>query len=86
MPSSTLIFNQEGLTEEILKRARLNFVIKMPNNLFSEQQRKVSTSIFGFTKVPHNLRDEVLFYHLRFFKAKIQIHHLQLQKYLDVLH
>lgn len=65
MPSSTLIFNQEGLTEEILKRARLNFVIRMPNNLFSEQQRKVSTSIFGFTKVPHNPRDEVLFYHLR---------------------
>eukprot|EP01051_Picozoa_sp_SAG22_P000119 SAG22_NODE_2_length_61565_cov_858.782010_55_plen_84_part_00 len=64
MSTPTLVFNEKGLMEEILKRAKLNFIIEMPQNLFSEQKRKISTSIFSFTKIPHTPRDEVLFYHL----------------------
>jgi hypothetical protein len=44
--------------------AKLDFVIKMPDNLFSEQQRGVHTSIFGFTKKPHYADRTVLFYDL----------------------
>ena len=33
----------------------------MPKNLFSEQNRRVNTSIFGFTKTPHQDIDETLF-------------------------
>jgi hypothetical protein len=36
----------------------------MPNNLFSEQGRTVNTSIFGFTKTPHNKLDKVIFYNM----------------------
>lgn len=34
--------------------AKLDFVIKMPFNLFSEQGRFVNTLIFGFTKAKNN--------------------------------
>ncbi len=64
MPNPTLTQNQNDLTKDILKIAKLDFVIKMPSNLFSEQKRIVNTSIFGFTKTPHNEDDEVLFYNL----------------------
>ena len=64
MPTPTLTRNQWGATEEILRMAKLDFVIKMPMNLFSEQKRCVNTSIFWFTKTPHNKEDEVMFYNL----------------------
>lgn len=64
MPTPTLTQNQNGLTEELLKIAKLDFVVKMPYKLFSEQKRTVNTSVFGFTKTPHNQNDEVLFYNL----------------------
>lgn len=64
MPTPTLTQNQNGLTEEVLKIAKLDFVIRMPYNLFSEQKRSVNTSIFGFTKTPHNTNDETIFYNL----------------------
>ncbi|MCL1819449.1 MAG: N-6 DNA methylase [Oscillospiraceae bacterium] len=69
MPTPTLKMNQgkngkEGLTEQILKNARLDFVIKMPTVLFSEQGRTVNTSIFGFTKAEHEKDDEIHFYNL----------------------
>ena len=52
------------MTEDILKIAKLDFVIEMPNNLFSEQGRTVNTSIFGFTKTPHEKSDKVIFYNM----------------------
>lgn len=64
MPTPTLIQNQNGLTQEILKIAKLDFVMRMPYNLFAEQKRTVNTSIFGFTKTPHNKTDEVIYYNL----------------------
>lgn len=64
MPTPTLNRNIGGLTEEILKIARLDFVIKMPDKLFSEQGRTVNTSIFGFTKTPHDRKDRVIFYNM----------------------
>lgn len=64
MPTPTLIHNQGGLTEKLLKEAKLDFVIRMPERLFAEQQRTVNTSIFGFTKTPHQEADTVLFYNL----------------------
>lgn len=64
MPTPTLTHNQGNLTEKLLERAKLDFVIKMPNTLFSEQKRTVNTSIFGFTKGEHHYSDEVLFYDL----------------------
>ena len=65
MPTPTLKQNQNGLTEKILGKARLDFVIKMPNGLFSEQKRTVNTSIFGFTKSgKHQPGDEAVFYNL----------------------
>ena len=64
MPTPTLNRNVGGITDEILKIAKLDFVIKMPNNLFSEQGRTVNTSIFGFTKVPHEKSDKVIFYNM----------------------
>lgn len=65
MPTITLQKNiDNGLTEKLLEKAKLDFVIKMPANLFSEQSRIVYTSIFGFTKTPHHKDDDVLFYHL----------------------
>ena len=64
MPTPTLTHNQNGLTEKLLKDAKLDFVIKMPTKLFTEQKRTVNTSIFGFTKTPHDENDDVLFYNL----------------------
>ena len=64
MPTPTLTQNQNSFTAEVLKVAKLDFVIRMPYNLFSEQKRTVNTSVFGFTKTPHNNNDEVLFYNL----------------------
>lgn len=64
MPTPTLSKSVNGMTDEILKVARLDFVIKMPNNLFSEQKRTVNTSIFGFTKTKHDPLDEVIFYNM----------------------
>lgn len=64
MPTPTLTYNQGGKTEDILKKAKLDFVIKMPDKLFSEQKRTVNTSIFGFTKTPQRKTDEVLFFDL----------------------
>lgn len=63
MPTPTLTKNakKKGLTEQLLKKAKLDFVIRMPKELFSEQKRTVNTSIFGFTKMPHHEDDEVLF-------------------------
>ena len=76
MPTPTLTHNQgqydartgqlikAGLTEKVLNIAKLDFVIKCPEKLFSEQNRTVNTSIFGFTKTPHKHNDLVLFYNL----------------------
>lgn len=64
MPTPTLTKNQNDLTKKILKMARLDFVIKMPFKLFTEQKRTVNTAIFGFTKTPHNENSNVLFYNL----------------------
>lgn len=66
MPTPTLTKYQApgGLTEDILAMAKLDFIISMPDNIFSEQGRGVRTSIFGFTKTPHHESDAVLFYNL----------------------
>jgi len=64
MPTPTLKKHEDGLTTDLLKEARLDFVIKMPEGLFREQNRTVSTSIFGFTKRQHRPDDEVLFFSL----------------------
>lgn len=64
MPTPTLTHNQCGLTEKVLSMARLEYVIKMPTKLFTEQKRTVNTSIFGFTKTPHMQSDDVLFFNL----------------------
>lgn len=67
MPTPTLVKHQKngGLTHDILKMAKLDFVIKMPQNIFTEQKRTVNTSIFGFTKTSHDKNDDVLFYNLK---------------------
>lgn len=62
MPRPTLTHNQNGLAKEILKMARLDYVIKMPTRLFAEQKRTVNTAIFGFTKTKHHENDDVLYY------------------------
>ncbi len=56
--------NSGGLTEELLKTAKLDFVIRMPKELFNEQKRTVNSSIFGFTKTSHHEDDEVLFFNM----------------------
>jgi type I restriction enzyme M protein len=51
MPNNTLSkSNSEKAALAILGKARLDFVIDMPQQLFFEQGRGVKTSIFGFTK------------------------------------
>lgn len=65
MPTPTLNKNKDKLTKDLLEIAKLDFVIKMPYNLFNEQGRTVNTSIFGFTKTPHHVNDEVLFVNLK---------------------
>lgn len=48
-----------------MKTNTLDFYIKMPANLFSEQNRSVATAIFGFTKgIAHNQNKYVKFYNL----------------------
>ena len=65
MPTPTLTSNlKNGKTQQILDVATLEFVIRMPDKLFAEQKRSVNTSIFGFTKRPHNPSAKVLFYNL----------------------
>ena len=64
MPTPTLTRNRDGLTPKILSMAKLDYVIRMPLKLFSEQKRTVNTSIFGFTKTPHKYNDDVMFYNL----------------------
>ncbi|WP_157544313.1 HsdM family class I SAM-dependent methyltransferase [Jonesia quinghaiensis] len=49
MPVNTLSKDEKTATV-ILGKARLDFVIDMPQQLFFEQGRAVRTSIFGFTK------------------------------------
>lgn len=49
MPNNVLA-KQENAAKAILERARLEFVIDMPGQLFFEQGRVVKTSIYGFTK------------------------------------
>ena len=63
MPTPTLNRNY-ALTNEILKNATLDYVIKMPERLFSEQDRSVNTSIFGFTKTRHLKDKKVIFYEM----------------------
>ena len=66
MPTPTLTKHKDdGLTFALLSKAKLDYVIKMPYNLFNEQGRTVNTSIFGFTKMQHDVNDEVLFYNLK---------------------
>lgn len=65
MPTPTLNKHKSDLTKEILEIAKLDYVIKMPYNLFNEQGRTVNTSIFGFTKTPHQPNDEVLFVNMK---------------------
>lgn len=51
MPNNTLSkYANQKAAVEILERARLDFVIDMPQQLFFEQGRGVKTSVFGFTK------------------------------------
>ena len=64
MPSVTLSQNVDEV-KELLMKAKLDYVIKMPLNIFKEQKRTVYTSIFGFTKTPHDENDEVLFCELK---------------------
>ncbi len=66
MPTPTLTKNLKE-TAEILKTARLDCVIKMPKLLFSEQSRRVNSSIFIFTKTgkPHKQNEKVLFCNLK---------------------
>jgi hypothetical protein len=63
----TLTKNQGRIsrgTEKLLEFATLDFVIKMPFNLFTEQGRNANTSIFGFIKAPHPKNKFVMFYSL----------------------
>lgn len=63
MPRTVLKNNKEK-TKEILEYAKLDFMIKMPENLFKEQARTVNTAIFGFTKTKHETDDRTIFYNL----------------------
>lgn len=64
MPTDTLQKDVDT-TKEILTTSKLECVIKMPDQLFSEQKRIVDTSIFIFQKPhPHQISDETLFYDL----------------------
>lgn len=61
MPNNTLSkYANEKAALEILKRARLDFVIDMPQQLFFEQQRGVKTCIFGFTKTSNGHEKDAL--------------------------
>jgi len=61
MPNNTLSKNaNEKATRAILERAKLDFVIDMPQQLFFEQGRGVKTSIFGFTKTSNGHEHDAL--------------------------
>ncbi|MGW4089157.1 HsdM family class I SAM-dependent methyltransferase [Nocardia sp. NPDC004750] len=61
MPNNTLSkgSNQKA-ARAILSRARLDFVLDMPQQLFFEQGRGVKTSIFGFTKTSNGHEHDAL--------------------------
>ena len=61
MPNNTLSKNaNQKAALAILERARLDFVIDMPQQLFFEQKRGVKTSIFGFTKTSNGHEHDAL--------------------------
>uniref|UniRef100_UPI003F496299 HsdM family class I SAM-dependent methyltransferase n=2 Tax=Paenarthrobacter nicotinovorans TaxID=29320 RepID=UPI003F496299 len=59
MPVNTLSKDPKA-AKTILERARLDFVIDMPQQLFFEQGRTVKTSIFGFTKTSNGHERDAL--------------------------
>lgn len=59
MPVNTLSKDPKAATA-ILGRARLDFVIDMPQQLFFEQGRGVKTSVFGFTKTSNGHEHDAL--------------------------
>lgn len=61
MPNNTLSkYANERATLATLERARLDFVIDMPQQLFFEQGRGVKASIFGFTKTSNGHERDAL--------------------------
>ncbi|MHA7284609.1 HsdM family class I SAM-dependent methyltransferase [Arthrobacter sp. TMS2-4] len=61
MPNNTLSKGaNEKAVRSILERAKLDFVIEMPQQLFFEQGRGVKTSIFGFTKTSNGHEQDAL--------------------------
>ncbi|MGJ6122692.1 N-6 DNA methylase [Mycolicibacterium sp. Y3] len=61
MPNNTLSKNaNEKAARAILQKARLDFLIDMPQQLFFEQGRGVKTSIFGFTKTSNGHERDAL--------------------------
>lgn len=61
MPNNTLSkYANEKAARAILGKARLDFVIDMPQQLFFEQGRGVKTSIFGFTKTGNGHQRDAL--------------------------
>lgn len=61
MPNNTLSkYANEKAARAILERARLDFVIDMPQQLFFEQGRGVKTSIFGFSKTSNGHERDAL--------------------------
>ncbi len=78
MPNNTLSkSNSEKAALAILGRARLDFVIDMPQQLFFEQGRGVKTSIFGFTKTSlgHDADALVTFVDMTDDGHKVQVNH-----------
>jgi type I restriction enzyme M protein len=61
MPNNTLSKDaNEKAARAILQKAKLDFVIDMPQQLFFEQGRGVKTSIFGFTKTSNGHERDAL--------------------------
>ncbi|WP_265523003.1 HsdM family class I SAM-dependent methyltransferase [Oerskovia flava] len=78
MPNNTLSkASSEKAALAILGRARLDFVIDMPQQLFFEQNRGVKTSIFGFTKTStgHTQDALVTFVDMTEDGHKVQVHY-----------
>lgn len=63
IPSITFTKNAKR-SKELFEKATLNYEIKMPSNLFSEQKRTIQTSIFSFTKRKHNFDKPIYYYNL----------------------
>ncbi|MFS0717344.1 N-6 DNA methylase [Arthrobacter sp. 1P04PC] len=59
MPNNVLA-KHDAVAKVILNKARLDFVIDMPGQLFFEQGRVVKTSVFGFTKTSSGHRHDAL--------------------------